>query len=379
MARTARKPKAPQVRSVRTKEDRKRPSVFMRLKTDESFKGIALFEPDPELDKNPGYYEYYDHYDKQANQYVPCSGDQCPFCAANDNPSTRALTVWYMPDEEPKDQIKVFTMNYSTISEIADEAEEESGILGKKVRIKRLSDKGDYRVRVLADKPLTATERKKIMAMVTEKFPDGLEDVVQRQLVAQLERLKAIDALEDDDDDDDDDDDTPVKSRRGKAVEEDDDTDEDEDEDEDEEEETDDDEDEEDEEDEDDEEEEEEDEEDEEEDDDEEEEDEEEEDEEEEPVAISRQEYEVVKVQEKDEIFDLKDADGTKVKMWLGEGNDVDYDEVKKGVKVKIDAEQDEEGDWIITGITVPKPKTTRTRSTRKPASTRTRSTRGKK
>ena len=69
MARTSsrRKPKAPQVRSVRTKEDRKRPSVFMRLKTDEAFKGVALFEPDPELEDNPGYYEYYDHWDQQGS------------------------------------------------------------------------------------------------------------------------------------------------------------------------------------------------------------------------------------------------------------------------------------------------------------------------
>ena len=378
MARTSsrRKPKAPQVRSVRTKEDRKRPSVFMRLKTDEAFKGVALFEPDPELEDNPGYYEYYDHWDQQGQQYVPCAGDQCPFCAVNDNPSTRALTVWYMPDAgDKKDQIKVFTMNYSTINEISDEAEEEDGILGKSVRIKRLSDKGDYRVRVLSGKPLSATERKKVMALLEEQLPDGLEGLVQKQLVTQLERLKAIDALEDDDDDDDDDE-IPTRSRRGKAVEEDD---EDEDEDEDDEEE-DEDEDEEDEEDED---EEEEDDEDEEEEDDEEDDDEEEEEEEEdeEPTAISGEEYEIIKVQERDEIFDLKDSDGKKVKMWLGEGNDVDYSAVKKGVKVKIDAEQDEEGDWIITNISVPKaraPRQTRKpASTRKPA-TRTRSTRKK-
>ena len=79
------------IRTVRNKEDRKRPSVYLRLKADESFRGVALFNPDPELSEkgeNPGYYEYYDHYDKQGNTYVPCAGEDCPFCAANDNPSS---------------------------------------------------------------------------------------------------------------------------------------------------------------------------------------------------------------------------------------------------------------------------------------------------
>ena len=84
----------------------------------------------------------------------------------------------------------------------------------------------------------------------------------------------------------------------------------------------------------------------------------------EEATEISGGEYSVVKVQEKDEIFDLTDADGAKVKMWLGEGVDVDYDEVKKGVKVTVDAQQDDEGDWIITALAVAKAKATR----RKPA-----------
>src|SRR5262245_59862046 len=108
----SRKPKQFHVRKVTSKEDRRRPSVFMRLKTDEAFKGIALFEPDPELKDNPGYLEYYDHWDQQGQQYVPCAGEDCPFCAANQNPSTRALTVWYFPEApDEKDKIKVFTMN----------------------------------------------------------------------------------------------------------------------------------------------------------------------------------------------------------------------------------------------------------------------------
>jgi len=343
----------PVIRRVKTKEDRQRPSVFMRLKTDQSFKAIALFEPDPELEDNPGYFEYYDHYDKQANQYVPCAGDKCPFCAANDNPSTRALTVWYFPDAgDVKDQVKVFTMNYSTIGDITDEAEEEDGILGKKIRIKRLSDKGDYKVRVLSDKPLSKSDLKKIMKALGEKFPDGLEGLVTVQLKKQLERLKALDAL-DDDDDDDDDDDEPKLSRKGKAVDDDEDED-DESDDEDEDDESDD-------EDEDDEDEESDDDEDEESEDDEDEESDDDDDEESEAEEISATEFEVVKIQEKDEIFDLKNEDG-KFKMWLGEGVDVDYEVVKKGTSVTIDAQQDAEGDWIITAMKYKKPKSTKTK-----------------
>lgn len=393
------------IRTVKNKEDRKRPSIWMRLKTDESFKGIALFEPDPELEGNPGYYEYYDHYDKQGNTYVPCAGENCPFCSANDNPSTRALTVWYFPDNDVKEQIKIFTMNYSTINDITDESEEEGGILGKKVRIKRLDDRGGYKVRVLSDKPLTKKEIAALIKRIEGMFEDGLEGTVLVQLKKQIERLKAVDALDDDDEDDDDDDDdddedTKKKgnSKKGKKKDDEDDEDDDDDDDDDdgdggsddledieveilkaskannnitvefegeeyvltgdedtsvegfkkgdtvvvsatwdEDEEAytltsiaapgDDDDDDEDDDD---------------------------EDDDKNSETVEGVEYEVVKVQEKDETFDLKNDDG-KVKMWLGEGVDVDYDEIKKGVNVTVSADQDDEGDWVISEIEVVK------------------------
>lgn len=385
MARTSsrRKPEW-QIRKVQSKEDRKRPSVFMRLKTDESFRGIALFEPDPELGDNPGYFEYYDHWDQQGSQYVPCAGDKCPFCAANDNPSTRALTVWFFPENDAKDQIKVFTMNYSTLNDISDEAEEEDGILGKKVRIRRLSDKGDYKVRVLTDKPLTAAQLKKAMALLEEKFQNGLEGLVLAQLKAQMERLKALEAMEDDDDDDDEDE-TP-RSRRGKAKDEEPDDDEDEDEDEDDEDDEDEDEndddddsdeDEDDEESDDDDEEEDEDDEDEDEDDDEED-DEETEDEEEEATEISGGVYEIVSANSREETFSMKDSEGKRVKMWLGDGVEIDWSTFTKGSNVTVDALQDDEGDWVIVSIAVKKARASRASTGTKPktTTTRTRATR---
>src|SRR5262252_9087293 len=239
LATTRRRKPAFTIRTVRTKQDRKRPSVFMRLKVDEAFKMYALFEPDPELDDNPGFFEYYDHYDKQGNAYVPCTGESCPFCAANDNPSTRALTAWLDPSAGDKaEQIKVFTMNFSTTQDMSDEAEDEGGVLGKMVRVKRLSDRGDYRVKITTDKPLTQKATKDAMSALEEKFPNGLQGLVERQLEVQMERLKALEAMEDDDDDEADDEreERKTKARRGRAAsrdEEDDDEDEDEDEDED--------------------------------------------------------------------------------------------------------------------------------------------------
>lgn len=430
------------IRQVKTKADRQRPSVFLRLKAEEAFKGIALFEPDPELDDNPWYFEYFSHYDKQANQYVPCSGDKCPFCAANDNPSTRALTVWLFPDAaNESDKIKVFEFNYTTTTDLIDEAEEEEGILGKPVRVKRLNDGGDYRISVKG-KPLSKAELKKALAAAEVKFPDGLIALVERNLKAQMERLKALDALDDDDDDEDDDDEIKSskkgkkdKGKKSKKEKEADDSDDDDDDDEEEADDSDDDDDEEesddetpeeieeeefellsvskkknsvkvehegeevelfgdeddddadvsefkkgdtvtisaewdeddeqyniteisaggDDDDESDDEEESDDDDDE--SDDEEESDDDDDESDDEEEGISGATYEVVTVQEKDEILSLKGDDGKKVKMWVGDGVNVDYDDVKKGAKVKLDAATDDEGDWIITALEIAKDK----------------------
>src|SRR5262245_992913 len=338
------------VRTVRTREERKRPSVFMRLKADESFRGVALFEPDPESaekGENPGYFEYYDHYDKAGNTYVPCAGEDCPFCAANDSPSTRAMTAWYFPEaSDAKDQIKLFTMNYSTIEDITDEAEEEDGILGKKIRIKRLDDRGNYKIKVLPDKPLTKKEQTALLKRLEEDVlnGNGMEGLVLAQLKRQIERLKALDLLEEDDtDDDEDEDEKPAPSRRGRrakaeAEPEEDEDDEDEDEDEDENEDDDEDSEEEDE--------------DESDEDEEDEEAEEDEDEESEtPSKVTGAAFEVVKINKKDEIFDLASDEYGELQMWLGDGLEVDYVAIKKGAAVVVDAAQDDEGDLIITSI----------------------------
>ena len=350
--------KAPHVRSVRTKEERRRPTVFLRLKTDEQFVGHALFEPDPELADNPGFYEYFSHWDQQGTRYVPCAGDQCPFCMANDSPMTQASTLWFLPDNPKKDQLKVFTMNFGTIQDITDISEEDDGILGSKYRVKRMSDRGEYRIRPLTDKALTKTEIKALL----KDAPD-LEDMAEKNLKREWERLQAMDALADDEDDDDDEDETPRAARRGKAAVDTDEDENDDDEEEDEEaDEEDEDEDENDEEDED----------EEDEDEDAEEDDEDEEDEAEEDEETSAEggdeitavPFEVVKANADDENIDVKDSDGNKVTLFVGQDLEPDWDEIKKGVTITVDALKDDEGDYVMTALKVKKARATRAAST---------------
>jgi hypothetical protein len=339
------------VRKVANKEDRRRPSVFIRLKTDEQFRGYALFEPDPELADNPGFFEYFTHWDQQGNTYVPCAGEKCPFCLANDNPATQAMTLWHFPDNDAKDQLKVFTMNVSTVRDITDIAEEEDGIIGNKFRIKRMSDKGEYRIRPLADKALT----KKEISTLLKDAPD-LEEMIERQLKVQWERLKALDALEDDEDDEDDEEneeeEPKQKARRGRPKADADDEDENEEE-----------EDEEDEDEEDEEDEEEDENEDEEDDEDEEAEDEDEnedeEDEEDETTEVRGAKLEIVSVNEDDETLNAKNSDGTKYELWQAEGVDFDFAKMKKGVKITVDADKDDEGDWVVSSISVSRARAT--------------------
>jgi hypothetical protein len=312
-------PREFKVRQVKSREERKRPSVFMSLKTDQQFVAHAMFEPDPELDDNPGYFEYYVHNDQSIKQYVPCAGEDCPFCKVNDNPWTRALTVWYYPENAVGEQFKVFGINYKTINLLADEAEDEGSLLGRKMRIKRLSDKGDYTVRARADKAIGKVELKRLLPQVEEL---GLKSMIERQLQAHMERIAAMEMLEDDEEETDDGEDVVAAPprRQGRAVVE-------------EEEEA-----------------------------DAEEAVEEEEDEEEsEPEAEAEEEEEedaetptvegefpIVSFSEENETVTLQ-ALGKRTKMYVGEGVDVDYDSLGAGVLVNLQAAQDDDEDWVIT------------------------------
>lgn len=200
----AKRRKALTVRRVESTEDRNRSQFLTLPKTGDDFKGYALFVPDPELDDNPGYFEYFDHWDTKNNSYVPCAGpDDCPFCRVNDRASTRAKTLWLVEGE-----VKIFTLNWSMINEFADMLSEEEPIQGVMFRIKRLDDRGKYRITPKND---TMTKKNLKKLLDSDDLPD-LEDTVTAQLQRSLEDLDVSSAMEEDDEDEDE----KPKSRRGK-------------------------------------------------------------------------------------------------------------------------------------------------------------------
>lgn len=368
MAKTKGKSKGKEieVRRITSKKERKSGNLFTRLKTDEWFKGIALFSPDPEAEKNPFWFEYLEHYDKSNNQYVPCVGDDCYMCELGDNPSPRALGVFHFPDNETKERFKVFKSNGYLIRDFQEIEDEEGGVFGRRFRVKRLSDKGEYRVTPQADKKLTKQEIKALIKEAEEEAKLDLENLVLNQAKSAIAKVASVDALTEMDDDDDDDDEEETKSRKGKEKskknskskkdedEDDDDEEEDEEEDEDEDDEDEEEDDDSDDEDEDDEED---DEEDEEESDDDEEEEESDDDEDEDDAdELKGQKVSVTSTSEKDETITGKlDGKGKATKLYVGQGLDVDWDKVKKGAEISVDAKKDDEDDWVLVSVNLKK------------------------
>jgi hypothetical protein len=81
-------------------------------------------------------------------------------CELGDNPSVRASTLWYFPDNANGEKLKVLKLNGYMIRDFGEIEQEEGGVLGKRFRVKRLSDKGEYRVSPQTDKPLKKAEIK---------------------------------------------------------------------------------------------------------------------------------------------------------------------------------------------------------------------------
>jgi hypothetical protein len=190
----------PTVRRVRSVEDRNAGrGQFITLKqTNDQFVGFALFKPDPELDDNPGYFEYFEHY-TPATGYFPCIGDDCPLCAEGDNPSTRAKTLWLVPNDNKEMDaddaiVKVFTMNWSVIQEFADLHADDETILSRAFRIKRLEGNGKYAVRPKPEK-LKAPQVKAAL----KDAPD-LEQLATKQAARVMEDLDTAEAMEADED-----------------------------------------------------------------------------------------------------------------------------------------------------------------------------------
>lgn len=200
-----------QVRRVTSAEDRNagRGQFISLKKVGDQFVGYALFKPDPELDDNPGYYEFFQHY-TPATGYMPCAGpDTCPLCAEGDNPNTTAKTAWLIDDE-----LKIFNMNWSVIQEFVDLAGDDETILGRSFRIKRAEGNGKYMIRPKTEK-LNAKELK---AALKDLDDDMLEKQALKQLRKGMEELDVEEAMnEDTDKDGDDDEDEKPKARKGSA------------------------------------------------------------------------------------------------------------------------------------------------------------------
>lgn len=334
-------PVGPKVRMIKSSEDRSIGSgQFMKLDDDEKFTAHALFDPDPGVDGNPGYAEYAEHWDNQMGRFVPCWGAKngCIYCKAGQQASDRALGAFLKDDGT----IGLFRMNKSVRDEWIDTFDEDGSTLGQKVRIKCLDRRnGEYSIKFFEKDRLSQKDLKTAMADIEEDF---IENLIQRSLNSALEALRIQDVLESDDDDEDDDDDdvTPKPKNKGttkkNAVveEEEDEDEEEEDEDEDEEdengeeedgEETDEDD----------------------EDEDEEVADEDDEDEEETPASLNDT-YTVKSVSEAEFTFTLEELDSD-VYVASDLADEIDFDDYKKGDKVTIVAQMDDDNDWVATSI----------------------------
>lgn len=373
MARTRSKPKGgsrnskskgPKVNFTRSTGERSTGGnqIFLRLNDDEKFVGYALFDPDPAADDNDGYVEYGEHWDQKANRFVPCWGikNGCIYCRGGAQASQRALGAFLVTSingeelEEP--EIRLFRLNWTMIQEWGDTLEEDGSTLGQKIRIKCQSRQdGDYVTKFFDKEKLT----KKDLNAALKDLPE-IEDLLQKNLDRALEALAVENVLEDvddDDDDDDDDEDTPKssksKSKTSKSNKKKKDEDEDDDDDEEEEEEEDDDEESDDDEDSDDDDSEEDDDDEEESDDDDSEDDEDEEsddDEDEDSEESLEGEFTVVSASESEMTFTLKELDND-VYVGADIAEDVDFDDFKKGDKIRLVAAQDDDEDWVATEI----------------------------
>lgn len=308
--------KAPQVRRVTKNEERKRPGIFQRLKEDEKFVGFAMFEPDAEIEDNPGFFEYFTHWDTGSNSSIPCLGEDCPLCEGGDTPSTRALTLWYVPENAKAEQFKVFEANSGTVDEFVDEAEDHDGLLGKKYRIRRRGSgtKTRYRLSNLNEK-LSKTEIKNVL----KALEIDLEAIINKKARAGYELLKARDALEEDDDlydveDEEDDEDEKPKARKGRKVKDKDEEPEDEEDDEDEEK------------------------------------DEEEEDDET-PEPIEDETFEILSVSKKNNTIKVEHEDEEIVLDFSDYDDSVEELELKKGGEVTLSAEFND-GTWEVSAVT---------------------------
>ena len=189
-------------RRIRSEEDRNSgggPSNYIRLGDGQRFLGYALFDGDPATDE-PGYYEFYEHFDVSARRSVPCAGDECPLCADGDRPKVRAQTLWLVTrDENGNDlgdgELRIFTANWNVIKLVTEMRAEGDKIKGVQHRVSRLDDRGTYSLMPKTEK-LTATQVKEWLKH--DDAPD-FDDMTTNRLMKAMEGYAVRKALDDDD------------------------------------------------------------------------------------------------------------------------------------------------------------------------------------
>lgn len=192
-------------RRIRSEEERNSGnSDFISLKKEENFLGIPLFDGDPAADE-PGYYEYYEHWDNEAKRRVPCPGEEvCPLCQEGERPSTRAKSVWLVYSSKIKGstqtydppKVMVFSLNWNLIKILTEMRTEGDKIKGRQFRVSCLDDRGNYSL-MGKDEKITATA-------VKEALKDGpeLEKMVTQQLRKAMQAYSLREAMDDTDHDD---------------------------------------------------------------------------------------------------------------------------------------------------------------------------------
>lgn len=189
-------------RRIRSTEERSAGnSDFLSLKKEENFLGFPLFEGDPAIDE-PGYYEYYEHWDQDAKRRIPCPGEEvCPLCEDGNQASTRAKTLWLVQRTKIKGdsrefdppKVMIFNLNWNLIKMVTEMRTEGDKIKGRLFRVSCLDDRGNY--------SLTSKEEKLTATAIKEALKDApdLDKIVTNSLRKAMEGLSLRAAMDADD------------------------------------------------------------------------------------------------------------------------------------------------------------------------------------
>lgn len=175
---------------------------YMTLASEgEKFLGYALFEANPAVDE-PGYYEYMEHWVQNGakGSSVPCAGEDCPLCEEGERPRNRAKTLWLVLEDQKGSkldppELRIFNLNGKLIKQFTDFRSEDEKIKGRKFRVTRSDDSGNYTLMPKTDFLKIAQVKEHLKG---KDAPD-IESMVTSQLNKAMEGLATARAMADDD------------------------------------------------------------------------------------------------------------------------------------------------------------------------------------